>query len=112
MDPAAWEDWLDAINAIVGNPVNEPGIVHPMIEHGGKTFTSLQAYNSMRKFVGAYADRISSTELPSFLKELEITEIGEVRNPTWWKRWVKSVNETLQDEQIHFMHLFKKHLEK
>ena len=106
MDPAAWEDWLDAINEVIGHAPNKPGAIHSIMEYGGKTLTALQAYNAMRKFLGAYADRISSTELRPFLEEIEVMDNGDIKNPIRWQQWITCLQETLADEYIHFMHLF------
>lgn len=73
-DPAAWEDWQDAIVLVKGNNVT-------------KYLTEQQAFDSMINYLRTFGIRINSQEISSLLKEILINAVCNKPTLETWHFW-------------------------
>lgn len=72
-DPAAWYNWMNAIET-------------------GKDLTPLQGFISMTKYLHEYAECISSRDVKSLLDEMKLLPNGTTVNPLYWHNWMTCVD--------------------
>ncbi len=81
-DPAAWEDWLEAIEKLQnGKTVIESGAI-----------SEREAFDAMIIFVQEFGKRISSEEMRLLLKEILVPGTTEPQENSW-VLWTKSISE-------------------
>lgn len=84
MDPAAWIDWLRAVEQVRGqqqNPVKNKEIL-----------TIREAYISMLEYLTALQERTNSEDLIVFLGRLSFNKTdGKTMDPSAWEDWLEAV---------------------
>lgn len=83
-DSAAWEDWIDSVNAI--------------LKKNNEWLTQLQAFNAMREFLKIYHDQTHSNDVGSILSDSAILPNGNTVNPVAWTNWMKCIDAVLREE--------------
>lgn len=82
-DPAAWEDWQDAVLLVLKNKSTN-------------ILTEEQAFNAMVYFVREFGNRISSTDIKLLLNEILINDSLNVPKKNVWVLWKECLKETLK----------------
>jgi hypothetical protein len=82
-DPAAWEDWQDAVLLVLKNKSTN-------------ILTEEQAFNAMVYFVREFGNRISSTDIKLLLNEILINDSLNVPKKNVWVFWKECLKETLK----------------
>ena len=57
--------------------------------------TTVQAFDSMIKFLEGYYERTSSDDVGSLLGDMRILKDGGTADPAAWDDWMKSVHDVL-----------------
>lgn len=74
-DPAAWYDWLKAINEIKGG------------ENSDQKLSDKEAFQAMIIFLKTFGQRINSSEIFGLLSEFLIDDTKREAKPAIWKDW-------------------------
>lgn len=85
-DPAAWEDWQDAILLVLKN-------------NSTNLLTEEQAFNAMIYFVREFGNRINSTDIKLLLKEVLINDSLNIPKKNVLLLWKECLKETLKPKE-------------
>ena len=77
-DPAAWYDWIDAINETLDTVLVD-------------TITAKQGYVAMYFYIDELQKRVNSEDLNAVLSGMELSPEGETVDPVAWNNWLHSV---------------------
>lgn len=89
MDPAAWEDWLDAVEYVkrgVEGAMNQPSA-------NQQHLTTEEAYRAMLNYLEGLCERTNSDQLAGFLRGMRLTADGQPADPMVWKDWLDVVDQ-------------------
>lgn len=81
-DPAAWNDWMRAIQATQGKVL--------------ETLTWEQGFDAMRAFLEGYYSRTTSEDVAVLLEEMKKLDNGEFANPNIYNQWLNGLAEALK----------------
>lgn len=65
-----------------------------MNKESGEILTKMQAFNAMVKFLEAYYERTSSSDVGGLLGDLRILNDGSTADPAAWDDWVECVEKS------------------
>jgi hypothetical protein len=91
-DPAAWLDWMQALEA-------------------NQLVSAQEAFSAMRKFLSGYHERTSfgSEDIERLLQSTFIEADGNIKNKTLWHTWMACVEEALKEPKgtVTFLELHR-----
>lgn len=85
-DPAAWEDWMESINAVIKEKNSE------------KELTTIEALQAMIKFLEIfYKNNTYPEDVGSIIQDLQLKLEGGTVNPDYWPLWNQCVQAALDE---------------
>jgi len=85
IDPALWEDWIDAANNIKTQYKKTKS--NKFIN-----FSLKEAYKIMEIYLKAYGERINSINIKILLKKIILPNEPKYKNSIYWQEWINSAD--------------------